>query len=666
MGGDLEALVEEVIDVVGDEYSVSDVEAALKQASYNVDEAIGILFRGALNLDATKEPKQEASSLGIATTEDQTPTKKMQNSPQGNFSPSHAGDVVSYQGQPSELANVICRNYDVERALSFDIPKRLSILSLDSDLSVKRFTFDTPSPDEVIEELRKARFKRPPQNPVPSSKSASGRESEARKNDENTPSSATKPSGNPPQTIKKATKPTQVATAPTQKPAPTISNIMQRSVARNREISQLLQNTKSSVGAHYAALCGAPGSGKSTLLGQILCKTGHISKQLQHKCQSAAASSGNPNRSFAWILDESEFERKQGGSGAASMRTINTSGTYISLIDTPGRRDFFSEFMAGCSLADTSVFVVPFQKTSRQIEQDDNILREQLTYIRSAGISRILVIINVFDESGWSFKQFSELTKEFYMLAKQCGFQENQLSASFCNAVTGLNIMEKTTEPTFGSIPTVIDLLTKRDFQMPTMEGAFRLSIFDVFKNAASGIVVSGRIDAGILAVGDQITTSSQRQVMGVKAISAQDASVQLSRAGEVVDVIVTGIDANNLSVGDVLCDPERPLIPSMKILCRVLVVNPAYPLTKGTTLLCISKTQSSEVVVERINSSKELSKSAKSATMRYAKGGDRVDILVASKTPIHVDCFAENKSYGRIGLIQRGFLAAVGVVMAK
>ncbi|MEQ8206904.1 MAG: EF-Tu/IF-2/RF-3 family GTPase [Woeseia sp.] len=91
-----------------------------------------------------------------------------------------------------------------------------------------------------------------------------------------------------------------------------------------------------------------------------------------------------------------------------------------------------------------------------------------------------------------------------------------------------------------------------------TSNDEFQMTIADVFNIANSGTVVTGKVVSGTVSKGDSICIDSAKvgqaeiQVAGIEQFSKL---LESAGAGENVGLLVTGIEKNNISVGDTLSD---------------------------------------------------------------------------------------------------------------
>lgn len=72
------------------------------------------------------------------------------------------------------------------------------------------------------------------------------------------------------------------------------------------------------------------------------------------------------------------------------------------------------------------------------------------------------------------------------------------------------------------------------------------------------------------------------RELATVKSLSVDEVSKNVTFAGDQVTVTLSGIEMQNVSVGNILCDPQKPVQVSSKFQARIVVFNVTVPITKG------------------------------------------------------------------------------------
>jgi elongation factor 1 alpha-like protein len=96
-----------------------------------------------------------------------------------------------------------------------------------------------------------------------------------------------------------------------------------------------------------------------------------------------------------------------------------------------------------------------------------------------------------------------------------------------------------------------------------------RLICTDV-STTGKGVLVSGRITQGRLQVGDRVLVMPLGDIATVQKLDKGGASSQTSRAGDAVEVLLTGVDASRVAVGSCVCKAKTPIPVAYKIEAQV------------------------------------------------------------------------------------------------
>lgn len=107
--------------------------------------------------------------------------------------------------------------------------------------------------------------------------------------------------------------------------------------------------------------------------------------------------------------------------------------------------------------------------------------------------------------------------------------------------------------------------------------------MYFIFQATGSGFCVSGKVETGCLNTGDRILICPIREQATIKSVALEDTlNSQVVFAGDQVSITLSGVDIQNVSVGNILCDPQRPVPISTKFEARIVVFNVTVPITKG------------------------------------------------------------------------------------
>lgn len=207
-------------------------------------------------------------------------------------------------------------------------------------------------------------------------------------------------------------------------------------------------------------------------------------------------------------------------------------------VDVPGHERFVHTMMAGASGIDLALLAIAV---------DDGVMpqtREHLAILDLLGIRRCIVALTKADLAD-DERRVSVAHEAQALLAKTSVNAEAILPVSI---VTGEGLDE------------LRALLTRaeHDTSSAAGDGRFRLSVDRCFTLTGAGVVVTGTVLSGTVAVGDRVTVSPSGLVARVRSLHAQNAPAQQGFAGQrcALNLSGDGVRKEAIARGDVVLDP--------------------------------------------------------------------------------------------------------------
>lgn len=389
-------------------------------------------------------------------------------------------------------------------------------------------------------------------------------------------------------------------------PAPRARKLpKQHPAARRKEIEGKLAETKDEKVRLNLVVIGHVDAGKSTLMGHLLYALGNVTQKTMSKFERDSQKEGKGSFAFAWVLDAHAEERARGVTMDIAVEHFETQHRYITLLDAPGHRDFVPNMISGAAQADVAILVVNARTGEFETGFEANgQTREHAVLARSLGVQQLLVAVNQMDAIGWDKNRFDAIVARLAPFLKQATYKDANVHFVPVSGFTGENLV-KSTEPllqAWYSGPTLLERIDA--FAPPTRLTAkpFRLCVSDVYKALNMGVVaVGGKIEAGLVAVNDNLLVLPAGELCVVKTIMSKHEAVQFACAGENVELGLQGLDPVVLGPGSVLCDPESPIPCVKKFTAQIITFSPlAHPITQGMHVI---------VHVQNVNEAAFLSK---------------------------------------------------------
>ena len=263
-----------------------------------------------------------------------------------------------------------------------------------------------------------------------------------------------------------------------------------------------------------------------------------------------AEAQGGEAKAFADI-DNAPEERERGITIATSHVEYESDNRHYAHVDCPGHADYVKNMITGAAQMDGAILVCsaadgPMPQT-----------REHILLARQVGVPYIVVFLNKADMV--DDEELVELVemevRELLDLYEFPGDDTPVIIGSALKALEG-----DTSEV---GAPSVIKLVEAMDSYIPEPEraiaGSFLMPIEDVFSISGRGTVVTGRIERGVVKVGEEI------EIVGIKETATTTCTgVEMFRklldqgeAGDNVGVLLRGTKREEVDRGQVLAHPK-------------------------------------------------------------------------------------------------------------
>ena len=267
-------------------------------------------------------------------------------------------------------------------------------------------------------------------------------------------------------------------------------------------------------------------------------------------------------------IDNAPEERARGITIATSHVEYDSPTRHYAHVDCPGHADYVKNMITGAAQMDGAILVCsaadgPMPQT-----------REHILLSRQVGVPFIVVFLNKADMV--DDEELLELVEmEVRDLLSQYDFPGDDtpiITGSALMALEGKDDNEMGTTA-------VKKLVEALDDYIPEPERAidqpFLMPIEDVFSISGRGTVVTGRVERGVIKVGEEI------EIVGIKdTVKTTCTGVEMfrklldeGRAGENVGVLLRGTKRDDVERGQVLCKPGT-IKPHTKFECEVYVLS--------------------------------------------------------------------------------------------
>ena len=274
---------------------------------------------------------------------------------------------------------------------------------------------------------------------------------------------------------------------------------------------------------------------------------------------------GNQFRSFDSI-DNAPEERERGITIATAHVEYETVARHYAHVDCPGHADYVKNMITGAAQMDGAILVVA--ATDGPMPQT----REHILLARQVGVPYLVVFMNKVDLV--DDEELLELVEmEIRELLDSYEFPGDDTPILLGSALGALNGEAEWEEK-------VMELMTAVDTYVPTPERdhdkPFLMPIEDVFSITGRGTVVTGRVERGIIKVGDVIDIigmQETKQSTTVTGIEMFRKLLDRAEAGDNAGVLLRGTKKDDVERGMVLVKPGS-VTPHKEFDCEVYVLS--------------------------------------------------------------------------------------------
>src|SRR3970040_2022263 len=265
-------------------------------------------------------------------------------------------------------------------------------------------------------------------------------------------------------------------------------------------------------------------------------------------------------------IDKAPEERERGITIATAHVEYETKARHYAHVDCPGHADYVKNMITGAAQMDGAILVVsaadgPMPQT-----------REHILLARQVGVPALVVFLNKVD-----MVDDEELLELVEMEVREL-LSKYEFPGDDIPIIKGSGLLALNGDQSEMGEPSVMRLADALDSYIPdpqrAIDGPFLMPIEDVFSISGRGTVVTGRIERGIVKVGDEI------EIVGIKPTTKTIVTgVEMFRklldqgeAGDNVGVLLRGTKREEVERGQVLAKPGS-ITPHTKFEAEIYIL---------------------------------------------------------------------------------------------
>jgi len=266
-------------------------------------------------------------------------------------------------------------------------------------------------------------------------------------------------------------------------------------------------------------------------------------------------------------IDKAPEERERGITIATAHVEYETEKRHYAHVDCPGHADYIKNMITGAAQMDGAILVVgaddgPMPQT-----------REHILLARQVGVPAIVVFLNKCDMV--DDPELIELVElELRELLSKYEFPGDEIPIIKGSALEALN---NPTDPE--KTKCIWELMDALDSYIPEpkrdVDKPFLMPIEDVFSISGRGTVVTGRVERGVIHVGDEVEIVGLRPTQKTVCTGLEMFRKVLDegRAGDNIGVLLRGIKRDEVERGQVVAKPGS-ITPHMRFQCEVYILS--------------------------------------------------------------------------------------------
>ena len=325
--------------------------------------------------------------------------------------------------------------------------------------------------------------------------------------------------------------------------------------------------------------------GKSTLMGRFLYEVGAVDDRILREYEEEAKKLGRETWKYAWVLDKLKEERERGLTIDLGFYKFETRKYFFTLIDAPGHRDFVKNMVTGASQADCALLVV----SAKEGEYEAGIspggqTREHAFLAKTMGIDQIQVAINKMDTVNYSKERYEEVRSGIARLLRMVGYNIKKIAFVPTSAWYGDNVTKKSDKTTWYDGPTLLEAFDMFEEPPRPIDKPLRIPVQDVYSIRGVGTVPVGRVETGVLKVGDTLVFMPPNVKGEVKSIETHHTRIEQAIPGDNIGFNVKGVDKNQVRRGDVAGHPTTPPTVAEEFVGRIFVLYHPTAIAAGYT----------------------------------------------------------------------------------
>jgi len=393
--------------------------------------------------------------------------------------------------------------------------------------------------------------------------------------------------------------------------------------------------------------------GKSTLIGRLFHDTNSLPEGKVEQIRKASEAEGMEFE-YAFLLDALLEEQEQNITIDTTQLPFRTANREYVIIDAPGHKEFLKNMITGAASADAAILLIDANEGIQEQSKRHAYLLSLL------GIRQVVVAVNKMDLVDYRQEVFDTIRRDYTMFLEKLGvIPQHFLPIS---AKLGHNITEACAQMPWFKGPAILQALDQFDIPAPPEGLPLRLVLQDVYRFDERRIL-AGRIEAGKLAVGEELVFWPDRKRSRIKSIEEWGATHPPKSAAVGESVAITLEEQIFVERGQIASHPGVGPVEGRELHASLFwLSNDPLPLNQPFTLkLGTQAVEARLVEIQRVLDSSTLEPVAGSRAV--LQKNEVADVRIRTRRPVAFDSHDRVSETGRFVIVWGKRIGGGGIV---
>ncbi len=256
--------------------------------------------------------------------------------------------------------------------------------------------------------------------------------------------------------------------------------------------------------------------GKSTILGHLLADSGALPDGKLEAVKNYCSRNSKPFE-YAFLLDALREEQSQGITVDTARCFFETIKRPYIVLDAPGHVEFIRNMVTGASHADGALIVVDAKEGVQE-----NTKRHGY-FLSLLGVKQVAVLVNKMDQVGYKKEAFEKIKRDYTNFLGEVGIVPREVIP--VSGFYGANIAKRSSGMGWYAGPTLLEAIDLFEGVQGSTTVPFRFPVQGVYKfteKEDERCIIAGRIETGMVRVGERVTFSPSGQTSIVCSIEGK------------------------------------------------------------------------------------------------------------------------------------------------